>query len=62
MKKFVVKINVYKFSNLKWNEAKIFFAISKDDAKEIAKNFISSTEWAFDLTPIPDLRTLKEIQ
>ena len=61
MKKFSVKLNIFKYSRLKWVEEKIFEAKDKTDAKIIAKNFTTSTEWAMDLTPIPDLRTLKAL-
>lgn len=61
MKKYSVKIKVYKYSKFKWNEIKTFFARDKEEAKEIARNFITSTEWAFDLSPRADLRTLKPL-
>ncbi|MDR2127164.1 MAG: hypothetical protein LBP63_10080 [Prevotellaceae bacterium] len=60
MKKFSVKLTVYKYSRLKWVEYEIFEAENKEIAKKIAKDFTVSTKWALDLTPIPDLRTLKE--
>jgi hypothetical protein len=59
MKKFSVTLKIFKYSHLKYIEEKTFEAKDKIDAKWIAKNFISSTEWAMDLMPIPDLRTLK---
>jgi hypothetical protein len=62
MKKFSVKLNIFKYSQLKYIEEKIFEAKDKADAKNIAKSFIASTEWAMDLTPIPDLRTLKLVR
>jgi hypothetical protein len=62
MKKFSITLKIFKYSRLKYIEEKIFEAKDKTDAKIIARNFIASTEWAMDLTPIPDLRTLKEVQ
>ncbi len=62
MKKFSVKLNVFKYSRFKWSEEEIFTAKNKAEAKQIAKGFISSTKWAFDLTPKADLRTLKELR
>ncbi|PIX00410.1 MAG: hypothetical protein COZ80_00260 [Ignavibacteria bacterium CG_4_8_14_3_um_filter_37_9] len=61
MKKFLVKLKIYKYSRLKYIEEEIFFAKSRIEAKQIAISFIASTEWAFDLTSIPDLRTIKQI-
>jgi hypothetical protein len=34
----------------------------KTEARNIAEGFIASTEWAIDLTPVPDLRTLKIVR
>lgn len=62
MKKYSVEIRLYKYSKFKWNEIKIFFAKDREDAKSIAQNFLTSTEWAFDLTPIADLRTVKQLR
>jgi uncharacterized protein (UPF0212 family) len=62
MKKFSIKLNIYKYFRLKSVENEIFEAENKEDAKRIAKNFINSTKWALDLTPIPDLRTLKIVK
>ncbi len=62
MKKFSIMLKIFKYSCLKSIEEKIFEAKDKMDAKRIAKDFAVSTEWAMDLTPIPDLRTLKAIR
>lgn len=62
MKKFSVQLKIYKYSNLRYREKEIFFSKNKIEAKEQAKTFTSSTNWAFDLTPIPDLRTVKQIR
>ena len=60
MKKYSVTLKIYKYSRLKYIEEEVFEAKDKADARRIAKDFIASTQWAMDLTPIPDLRTLKE--
>ncbi len=62
MKNYSVLIKVFKYSHFKWNEEKIFNAENKSEAKQIARSFISSNEWAMDLTPKPDLRTLRELR
>ncbi|MDR0604097.1 MAG: hypothetical protein LBG80_07330 [Bacteroidales bacterium] len=62
MKKFSVKLNIYKYSQLRYIEEEIFGAKDKSEAKSIAKSFTASTKWAMDLTPIPDLRTLKVVK
>ena len=62
MKKFSITLKIFKYSRLKYIEEEIFEAKNKADAKRIAKGFIVSTQWAMDLTPIPDLRTLKAVQ
>ncbi len=59
MTNFSVVLKIFKYSHLKRIEEKIFEAKNKADAKRIAKGFMTVTEWAMDLTPIPDLRTLK---
>ena len=61
MTKFSVTLKIFKYSRFKYIEEKVFEAKDRIDATQIAKSFISSTEWAMDLTPIPDLRTLKII-
>ncbi len=62
MKNYSVKLNVFKYARFKWSEVETFTAKDKAEAKQIAKDFISSTKWAFDLTPKADLRTLRELQ
>lgn len=62
MKSFSVKLHIYKYSHLRYIEEEIFEAKDQSEAKSIAKNFTASTEWAMDLTPIPDLRTLKVVK
>lgn len=62
MKYYSVKLNIFKYSRFKWSEEEIFTAKNKTEAKQIARDFISSTKWAFDLIPRADLRTLKEIK
>jgi len=59
MIQFSVTLNIFKYYKLKYTDEKIFEAKDKIDAKRIAKSFSVSTEWAMDLTPLPDLRTLK---
>ena len=61
MKKFSVKLKIFKYFRLRYVEEEIFEAIDRADAKRIAKDFTVSTRWTMDLTPIPDLRTLKEV-
>jgi len=61
MTKFSVILKIFKYSRLRYIEEKVFEAKDKIEAKRIAKSFISSTKWAMDLTPVPDLRTLKII-
>jgi len=62
MKKFSVKLKIFKYSRLKYVEEEIFDAKDKASAKIVAKDFTTSTQWAMDLTPIPDLRTLKVVR
>ncbi len=62
MKKFSVQLKIYKYLNLRYREEELFVAKNRIDAKERAITFTSSTNWAFDLTPIPDLRTVKQIK
>lgn len=62
MKEFSVELKLYKYSKYREIEVYNFFAKDRNDAKEKARMFTSSTEWAWDITPIPDLRTVKEIK
>ena len=62
MKKFSVQLKIFKYSNLRYREEVIFYAKNIIKAKNHAKTFIASTNWALDLTPIPDLRTVKQIR
>lgn len=62
MKEFSVDLKLYKYSKFREIETHYFFAKDRNDAKEKAKMFASSTEWAWDITPIPDLRTVKEVR
>ena len=62
MIKYSVLIRVYKYSKFKWEDEKEFEAEDKEEAKEIAKNFETSNDYAMDLTVKVDLRTLKQIK
>jgi hypothetical protein len=62
MKLFLVNTKVYKYSTLLYKYNVLFQAKDRVEAKEIIKGFPVSTQWAFDLTPIADKRTLKQIK
>jgi hypothetical protein len=62
MKQFSVRLKIFKYSRLKYVEEKVFEAKDKSDAKRIAKDLTTSTQWALDLTPIADLRTIKIVR
>lgn len=52
-------INIYKNNQLKWQEQVLLNASSKTEAKQKALLLPTTTHWAMDLTPCPDLRTIK---
>lgn len=56
---YTITINIYKNNQFKWQEQVLLDASTKADAKQKALLLPSSTRWAIDLTPRPDLRTIK---
>lgn len=58
MNQYTLKLKIYKYSVLKWIEEYTLCAANKAEAKRKAKDLMSSTQWAMDLSVIPDLRTL----
>lgn len=56
---YTVTVNIYKYSQLKWQEQVLLDASTKAEAKQKALLLPTTTHWAMDLTPRPDLRTIK---
>lgn len=56
---FTIIVNIYKSNQLKWQEQVLLDASSKAEAKQKALLLPTTTRWAMDLTPRPDLRTIK---
>lgn len=56
---FQITVNIYKNNQFKWQEQVLLDASTKAEAKQKAKLIPNSTRWAMDLTPRPDLRTIK---
>lgn len=47
------------YDQFKWQEQVLLDASTKAEAKQKAMLIPNSTRWAMDLTPRPDLRTIK---
>jgi hypothetical protein len=60
MKKYSVRLRAYKYGRFQWEQEHSFLAKDKNDAKRIAGELESSTEFSMDITPIADLRTIRE--
>lgn len=58
MNHYTLKLKIYKYSLLKWVEEYTLTAANRTEAKHKANNLASSTQWAADLSIVPDLRTL----
>lgn len=56
---YTLTVNIYKYDQLKWQEQVLLNASSKTEAKQKALLLPTTTHWAMDLTPRPDLRTIK---
>lgn len=55
MHHYTLKLKIYKYSVLKWIEKCTLCAADRTEAKHKAKDLINSTQWAMDLTVVPDL-------
>lgn len=56
---YTITVNIYNYDQLKWQEQVLLDASSKAEAKQKALLLPTTTHWAMDLTPCPDLRTIK---
>ncbi len=56
---YTIIVNIYKYNQLKWQEQILLDASTKAEAKQRALCLLDTTRWAMDLTPRPDLRTIK---
>lgn len=56
---YTLTVNIYKNNQFKWQEQVLLDASTKAEAKQKAMLIPNSTRWAMDLTPRPDLRTIK---
>lgn len=56
---YTITINIYKNNQFKWQEQVLLDASTKAEAKQKAMLIPNSTRWAMDLTPRPDLHTIK---
>ncbi len=56
---YTLTVNIYKYNQFKWQEQVLLDASTKAEAKQKAMLIPNSTRWAMDLTPRPDLRTIK---
>lgn len=59
MLKFTITVNIYKYNQFKLQEQVLLNASTKAEAKQKAMLIPNSTRWVMDLTPRPDLRTIK---
>ena len=59
---YTITINIYKNNQFKWQEQVLLDASTKAEAKQKAMLIPNSTRWAMDLTPRPDLRTIKMLK
>lgn len=59
MLKFTITVNIYKYNLFKLQEQVLLNASTQAEAKQKAMLIPNSTRWAMDLTPRPDLRTIK---
>lgn len=56
---YTIIVNIYKNNQFKWQEQVLLDASIKAEAKQRALCLPNTTRWAIDLTPRPDLRTIK---
>lgn len=56
---YTLIVNIYKYDQFKWQEQVLLEASTKAEAKQKAMLIPNSTRWTMDLTPRPDLRTIK---
>ena len=56
---YTIAVNIYKCDQFKWQEQVLLDASTKAEAKQKAMLLPTTTRWAMDLTPRPDLRTIK---
>jgi hypothetical protein len=56
---YTIAVNIYKCDQFKWQEQVLLDVSTKVEAKQKAMLIPNSTRWAMDLTPRPDLRTIK---
>lgn len=56
---YTITVNIYKYDQFRWQEQVLLNASSKAEAKQKALLLPNTTHWAMDLTPRPDLRTIK---
>lgn len=57
---YTITVNIYKNNQFKWQEQVLLNTSTKAEAKKKAMLIPNSTHWAMDLTPRPDLRTIKQ--
>lgn len=58
---YTITVNIYKYNQFRWQEQVLLDASTKAEAKQRALRLLNSTRWAMDLTPRPDLRTIKKM-
>lgn len=56
---YTITVNIFKYHQFKWQEQVLLDGSNKAEAKQKAMLIPNSTRWAMDLTPRPDLRTIK---
>lgn len=56
---YTLTVNIYMYDQFKWQEQVLLDASTKAEAKQKDMLIPNSTRWAMDLTPRPDLRTIK---
>ena len=56
---YTITVNIYKYNQFKWQEQVLLDASTKAEAKQKAMLIPNSTRFAMDLTPRPNLRTIK---
>ncbi len=56
---YTITVNVYKYSQLKWQEQILLNALTKAEAKQKSMLIPKPTRWTMGLTQRPDSRTIK---
>lgn len=56
---YTITVIIYKYDQLKWQEQVLLNASTKAEAKQKALLLTNPTRLALDLSPRPDLRTIK---